>query len=59
MKLEGLDIFWLLTGEESSDNEFLQGKERVSKHLKELIENQEKGIEISRELENHLHMLIN
>ena len=58
MKLEGMDIFWLLTGEESSDDDFLKGKERVSKHLKELIQNQQKGIAISRELENHLHLLI-
>ena len=31
MKLEGMDIFWLLTGEESSDVDFLKVKERVSR----------------------------
>jgi len=58
MNLEGLDISWLLTGEIKGDEEFLQGKGRVSKHLKELIKNQEKGIAISRRLENHLLQLI-
>jgi transcriptional regulator with XRE-family HTH domain len=58
MKLEEMDIFWLLTGEMSGDNEFLQGTERVSKNLKKLIENQETGISISRELENNIRRLI-
>ena len=55
MRLERMDIFWLLTGEESSDDEFWKGKEIVSKQLTEVIKNQENGIAISRELENHLH----
>jgi len=58
MGQEGMDIAWLLTGKISGDDEFLRGTERVSKNLKKLIQNQETGIKISKELENNIRRLI-
>jgi len=58
MKLEGLDIFWLLTGEIRGDDEFLLGKEKVFKYLKKLTGKQEEVMELTRELESHLRQLI-
>ena len=61
MTLEGMDIFWLLMGEgrnkkESEIPEFK--KKNHNRILNELIENQENGIAISRQLEYNFHHLI-
>ena len=53
MKLDGMNITWLLTGK-LPENDFLQEKENIIKHLQQAIQKQNEVMVTMKELEDHL-----